>query len=74
MAERMVALAGEQPGFLGVESVREGVGITASYWSDWSRFAIGKPRQNIARHSEPEEVAGIKLTRYGLPKWNVTTT
>ena len=34
MAERMVALASEQPGFLGVEAAREDVGITVSYWSD----------------------------------------
>jgi heme-degrading monooxygenase HmoA len=34
MAERMVQLASEQPGFLGVESARgaDGVGITVSYW------------------------------------------
>lgn len=34
MAERMVALAAQQPGFLGVESVRgaDGLGITVSYW------------------------------------------
>jgi heme-degrading monooxygenase HmoA len=32
MAERMVELATTQPGFLGVESVREGLGITVSYW------------------------------------------
>jgi heme-degrading monooxygenase HmoA len=31
-AARMVELAGQQPGFLGVESAREGVGITVSYW------------------------------------------
>ncbi|MDC8804036.1 antibiotic biosynthesis monooxygenase [Halomonas pacifica] len=34
MAERMLALAAEQPGFLGVESAREGLGITVSYWRD----------------------------------------
>ncbi|MCQ2010207.1 MULTISPECIES: antibiotic biosynthesis monooxygenase family protein [Sporolactobacillus] len=35
VADRMVALAREQPGFLGVESAREeqGIGITVSYWS-----------------------------------------
>ncbi len=33
MSERMVALAHEQPGFLGMESAREGVGITVSYWA-----------------------------------------
>lgn len=34
MAERMVELAQQQPGFLGVESVRNEVGITVSYWTD----------------------------------------
>jgi heme-degrading monooxygenase HmoA len=36
MADRMVELAALQPGFLGVESVRdaEGFGITVSYWVD----------------------------------------
>jgi len=33
-ADRMVELAAEQDGFLGIESAREGVGITVSYWSD----------------------------------------
>ncbi|CAI8815124.1 Heme-degrading monooxygenase HmoA [Pseudomonas sp. IT-P253] len=34
-AERMVELAREQPGFLGVESARgeDGLGITVSYWT-----------------------------------------
>lgn len=34
MAERMVELAQQQPGFLGVESARNEVGITVSYWTD----------------------------------------
>jgi heme-degrading monooxygenase HmoA len=34
MADAMDALAAEQPGFLGLESAREGVGITVSYWKD----------------------------------------
>lgn len=33
-AERMLYLAEKQPGFLGVESAREQVGITVSYWRD----------------------------------------
>lgn len=35
MAERMVELAAQQPGFVGVESARpmDGFGITVSYWS-----------------------------------------
>jgi heme-degrading monooxygenase HmoA len=34
MADQMVALAKEQHGFLGLESVRDGLGITVSYWKD----------------------------------------
>ncbi|WDE02589.1 antibiotic biosynthesis monooxygenase family protein [Thalassomonas actiniarum] len=34
MAEKMLQLAAQQSGFLGVESAREDVGITVSYWSD----------------------------------------
>lgn len=33
-ADRMVELANEQPGFLGVESARNEIGITVSYWKD----------------------------------------
>jgi heme-degrading monooxygenase HmoA len=34
MAQRMIELAAEQPGFLGVESVHDGgTGITVSYWA-----------------------------------------
>jgi heme-degrading monooxygenase HmoA len=34
MAERMEQLAREQPGYLGIESARDGLGITVSYWRD----------------------------------------
>jgi heme-degrading monooxygenase HmoA len=33
-ANRMVELATQQPGYLGIESARESLGITVSYWSD----------------------------------------
>lgn len=33
-ADRMVALASAQAGFLGVESARNDLGITVSYWKD----------------------------------------
>jgi heme-degrading monooxygenase HmoA len=35
MADRMVALAAQQPGFLGIESARDAecFGITVSYWA-----------------------------------------
>jgi heme-degrading monooxygenase HmoA len=40
-ADEMVRLAREQPGFLGIESVRDaaGVGITVSYWSSLEAIA-----------------------------------
>jgi len=41
MGDRMVELAAQQPGFLGVESVRDasGLGITVSYWSSLEAIA-----------------------------------
>ena len=34
MSARMAALAAEQPGYLGMESARDELGITVSYWVD----------------------------------------
>lgn len=34
MSEKMAELASKQDGFLGVESARESLGITVSYWRD----------------------------------------
>src|SRR5438105_695238 len=53
MAERMMELAAQQPGFLGVESARgaDGFGITVSYWKSeeaiaaWKAHAEHKPAQ-----------------------------
>lgn len=33
-ADKMIELAAEQEGFLGIESARDGLGITVSYWQD----------------------------------------
>ena len=46
VAQRMVELAAGQPGFLGVESAREEVGITVSYWASVEAIAAWK------RHAE----------------------
>ena len=45
MAELMVRLASEQDGFLGIESAREEVGITVSYWRGLS--SIQKWREHV---------------------------
>jgi len=45
MADRMVELARQQDGFLGVESARNEIGITVSYWHDLE--CIKKWRENM---------------------------
>lgn len=44
VADRMVELAANQPGFLGVESTRgaDGLGITVSYWASLEAIAAWK--------------------------------
>jgi heme-degrading monooxygenase HmoA len=42
MADAMAAAAREQPGYLGIEAAREGVGITVSYWRDEAAAAAWK--------------------------------
>jgi heme-degrading monooxygenase HmoA len=55
MAARMDALAAAQPGYLGMESARDGVGITVSYWRDlasiaaWKRHADHLMAQQLSR-------------------------
>ena len=60
MAERMLELAKDQPGFLGVESARDeaGFGITVSYWRDEAAIAAWKANSE-------HEVA----QRLGWEKW-----
>ena len=58
MAARMMKLAAEQPGFLGVESVRAGLGITVSYWRSLEDIANWK---RVAEHLEAQ--------RSGRAKW-----
>ena len=53
MAERMVALAAQQPGFLGAESARNEVGITVSYWKDLEAIRAWKAN---AEHLEAQRL------------------
>ena len=46
MSDAMVSLAAEQPGFLGIESAHDSLGITVSYWD--SLEAIAAWKQNSA--------------------------
>jgi len=58
MAARMDELAAEQPGYLGMESAREGVGITVSYWRDLDAIAAWK------RHADH-----LMAQRLGRERW-----
>ncbi len=42
MAGRMQELAAKQPGYLGFESARDGLGLTVSYWKDEAAIADWK--------------------------------
>ena len=41
-AARMAELAATMPGFLGLETAREGIGLTVSYWRDLESIATWK--------------------------------
>lgn len=57
ISDKLITLAGEQEGFLGIESARNKIGITVSYWKDLE--AIEKWKNNtqhsIARSRGKEE-------------------
>jgi heme-degrading monooxygenase HmoA len=54
MADRMVELAAQQPGYLGVETTRgaDGLGITVSYWKDEASIKAWKAN---AQHQVAQE-------------------
>ena len=58
MAERMVELARQQPGFLGVESARgaDGCGITVSYWESLEAVhAWGRQAEHLTAQAQGRE-------------------
>ncbi len=54
-ARKMLELASEQPGFLGFESARQGIGISVSYWESleaieaWKTNAVHRGARGRAR-------------------------
>ena len=58
MADEMVRLAEQQPGYLGHESVRNGLGITISYWGNLE--AIKKWKANTDH---------LVAQKFGREKW-----
>jgi heme-degrading monooxygenase HmoA len=55
MAEHMETLAKQQPGYLGFESARDGLGIAVSYWKDEASL--------LAWKSNVEHLAAQKMGR-----------
>ena len=47
MSARMEELAAQQPGYLGIEAARDGLGITVSYWAD---EASARAWKEVAEH------------------------
>jgi heme-degrading monooxygenase HmoA len=58
MSEAMAESAARQPGFLGVESAREEVGITVSYWASLETIAAWK-----------SEASHLFAQRLGREQW-----
>jgi heme-degrading monooxygenase HmoA len=52
MSKRMDELAARQPGYLGMESARDDLGITVSYWTDDEAAAAWK---RVAEHVIAQE-------------------
>lgn len=52
MAEKMIALAAKQEGFLGLEAARNEIGITVSYWKD---VASIKKWKEVSEHKIAQE-------------------
>lgn len=66
MAEKVLELAGQQDGFIGAESVRNGagLGITVSYWR--SLEAIEQFRNNSLHAAAQKEGRNCWYSEFGL--------
>jgi heme-degrading monooxygenase HmoA len=60
MVRRMEALAAQQAGYLGIESAREDLGITVSYWTSPE---AARAWEDVAEH--------VIAQRRGREAWNV---
>ena len=58
MADKMVELAKKQPGFLGVESARNEVGITVSYWKSLEAIQMWKANMD---HKEAHRITSYNV-------------
>lgn len=57
MSDRMAEMVQKQPGYLGHESAREGIGITVSYWDSLESIRNWKA---VAEHTEAQSMGKQK--------------
>lgn len=71
MAEKMVALASQQPGFLGVENARDetGLGITVSYWDSLDAIKIWKENASHKIAQEKGKAIWYKWLALRYARW-----
>ena len=62
MADRMAELAKEQDGYLGLESARNDIGISVSYWKDLE--SIKKWKDNLEHHVAQKKGRSIWYAEY----------
>ena len=76
MSAHMERLAAEQPGYLGIENARDGLGITVSYWADeaaaqaWKQVAahlVAQQRGREAWYAEYRVRVAVVHRDYGTP-------
>jgi len=60
----MESLAQEQPGYLGIESARDGLGITVSYWKDLD--SIKQWKNNVEHIQAQAEGKSRWYTQYNV--------
>jgi heme-degrading monooxygenase HmoA len=74
MSATMERLAAEQPGYLGIENARDGLGITVSYWADeasaqaWKQVAahlVAQQRGRDTRYADYRVRVAVVHRDYG---------
>lgn len=68
MATKMLELAAKQEGFLGVESVRNELGITVSYWQDLESIKKWRDNSNHKYAKENGKTKWYKVFKTRIAK------
>ncbi len=64
MSEKRLSLAANQPGFLGIESARENIGVTVSYWTDIDsikKWKLNREHQEAQKRGHEQWYSAFKV-------------